>query len=194
MRERERESGRARERGRQAGREGERERGRDARTHARTHNSTPGSMAGRPHKQRLGTRRCVAAGGLTCGAAANGWNSAAATGRSTPAVTLPQLPELLREAVGQQIDLDAPLMGTGISSRAALKLMGDLQRLADPLVSTSGQIASCFGSSEMTTLHASHIWHRAPLSFRPEYQGRLILHLVTNITKSPIPEARLGLS
>ena len=136
----------------------------------------------------------MATGGLTCGAAADGSTSAAATVSSTPAVTLPQLQELLRKAAGQQVDVDAPLMDTGISSRAALKLMGDLQRLADPSVSTSGQIASCFGSSEMTTLHASHIWHRAPLSFRPEYQGRLILHLVTNITKSPIPEARLGLS
>ena len=84
----------------------------------------------------------MAAVGLTCRAAADGSNSAAATGSSTPAVTLPQLQELLREAAGQQVDVDAPLMDTGISSRAALKLMGDLQQLADHLVSTSGQIAS----------------------------------------------------
>ena len=137
-----------------------------ARTHARTHNSTPGSMAGRPHKQRLGTRRCVAAGGLTCGAAANGWNSAAATGRSTPAVTLPQLPELLREAVGQQIDLDAPLMGTGISSRAALKLMSDLQRLADHLVSISGQIASLLSDldNRPASMRSQPCWRLARLT------------------------------
>ena len=95
-------------------------------------------------------------------------------------MTLPQLQELLREAAGQQVDVDAPLMDTGISSRAALKLMGDLQRLADHLVSTSGQIASLL--SDLDNRPAS--MRSQPLAAGEAY---------TSINEEPpLPQARLG--
>ena len=87
-------------------------------------------------------------------------------------MTLPQLQELLREAAGQQVDIDAPLMDTGISSRAALKLMGDLQRLADHLVSISGQIASLLSDLD-----------NRPISMRSQPCWRLA-RLTRTLTKS----------